>query len=650
MSMRGQLGDQVAWDQELAAMSPEEKFSRGLINQTELLKELFGTTSGINPAELAEYSDLLDEARNWGPGKGLSDEKNNRRARGSAIFIDSGIPQEQLDQIRSYASTPEYQQALAAAEQAKQDASPGRPAQRAMRMQRAYDETLAAELANAGLRPVDELIAEVFPEQTKILTPSRINPDDPQFKDEYTYITDPNDPNFGQVQWVRDLEFDTDGIGWSTIREVGLTAASLIPSPIQPLAQAVQIGRSATNVIEGDASVGDFIGLLSAGAGQALSSAQGALGAAEAAGDAAAAADAAQNIERITQAADAIGTVQQVDNLVQAVEDENWLGALTSVGGVTGQFDLPEQVGGRLADSLDALTGGYLSENNLLTDAASALTSGVQSAAAGEDFEGILQDIASTYVREGGGVGGQLEDWVEDNAQGVVDFARDVADPIYEAGSTVLAGVDDFVSENLPDVDLGGAGLEGLIDPLVAAGSAIDDALIQPVVETAPVVEDIIREPIVTAGDIAQEAIIDPAVAAGDVFQESVIDPAVQAAAAVEDIVSEAIPSTQMPEVPDVNLPDVNLPDVNLPDVNAPDLDFGRLAGLLGLFGIPQGGGMMAAPQAPQVNNDPTSIDYFYDFSSIFANPEQERSFVDPYGLRTGPAQDPLQDIMRGIV
>ena len=153
-------------------------------------------------------------------------------------------------------------------------------------------------------------------------------------------------------------------------------------------------------------------------------------------------------------------------------------------------------------------------------------------------------------------------------------------------------------------------------------------------------------------------------------FQEYVIDPAVQGAAAVEDVISEAIPSTQMPEVPDVNLPDVNLsdvnlpdvnlpdvnlpdvnlPDVDLPDVNAPDLDFGRLAGLLGLLSMPQGGGMMAAPQAPQEDQDPTSIDYFYDFSSIFANPEQERSFVDPYGLRTGPAQDPLQDIMRGIV
>ena len=40
---------------------------------------------------------------------------------------------------------------------------------------------------------------------------------------------------------------------------------------------------------------------------------------------------------------------------------------------------------------------------------------------------------------------------------------------------------------------------------------------------------------------------------------------------------------------------------------------------------------------------DPAKIDYLYDFSSIFANPQQEQLFANPFGTNMGKQQIPVR-------
>ena len=42
------------------------------------------------------------------------------------------------------------------------------------------------------------------------------------------------------------------------------------------------------------------------------------------------------------------------------------------------------------------------------------------------------------------------------------------------------------------------------------------------------------------------------------------------------------------------------------------------------------------------------NLDYFYDFSSIFANPEQERLFTNAYNQYTN-IDDPIENIMNEV-
>ena len=44
---------------------------------------------------------------------------------------------------------------------------------------------------------------------------------------------------------------------------------------------------------------------------------------------------------------------------------------------------------------------------------------------------------------------------------------------------------------------------------------------------------------------------------------------------------------------------------------------------------------------------DPAQIDYFYDFSSIFATPEQEKLFTSPYGTYNNRKEDSTDELLR---
>ena len=44
---------------------------------------------------------------------------------------------------------------------------------------------------------------------------------------------------------------------------------------------------------------------------------------------------------------------------------------------------------------------------------------------------------------------------------------------------------------------------------------------------------------------------------------------------------------------------------------------------------------------------DPAEIDYFYDFSSIFATPEQEKLFTSPYGTYNNRKEDSTDELLR---
>jgi len=46
---------------------------------------------------------------------------------------------------------------------------------------------------------------------------------------------------------------------------------------------------------------------------------------------------------------------------------------------------------------------------------------------------------------------------------------------------------------------------------------------------------------------------------------------------------------------------------------------------------------------------DPAEIDYFYDFSSIFATPEQEKLFTRPYRTYNNRVQDSTDELLRLI-
>jgi hypothetical protein len=71
--------------------------------------------------------------------------------------------------------------------------------------------------------------------------------------------------------------------------------------------------------------------------------------------------------------------------------------------------------------------------------------------------------------------------------------------------------------------------------------------------------------------------------------------------------------------------------------------NFGSMLGLLGA-GLGGGGGGAATTTAQQV--EPAKIGYVYDWSDIFATPQQAQMFTTPYGERT--SEDELLNILRG--
>jgi len=273
--------------------------------------------------------------------------------------------------------------------------------------------------------------------------------------------------------------------------------------------------------------------------------------------------------------------------------------------GVTGAIEkkLSEYAGGK---------GELIGLN--IDDLAVGMSKIAEKALSGEDpAEAFLAGVAE-YVRAGGSLGDYGEaarDFIEDVAG---DFYDEIISPAWSAVRTVGSAAEDAIRE---------------------VGSTIDDVVIQPVREGLKDI-DLPDMPDMPDTPEAIKAIEDAARTAGSATEDVVREVGSTVDDVVVQPVREALKDIDIPDGPDINLPDINLPDgpdINLPDIKGPNLSGldDLLAALLSLGG--GGGRLVSGQQMPaQVDDDyeKVNIGYLYDFSSIFANPEQEAKFGRP--------------------
>ena len=320
--------------------------------------------------------------------------------------------------------------------------------------------------------------------------------------------------------------------GWSTFGPQLVAILAILPTPLQPFAQAAQ---AAAGVADGDVTFSDVLNLAgAAGIPNPISSVTNTLN-------------------------DSLGLADSAfaltdDVLVNLAEGDLQGAALDYANADMVDVDLDSSIGNALASLDDNVIQPIASLGNELLD----------------PFTGVLEPLSDI----GSGINDAAQPLieaassVEDAVVATGDAIQTVADPIIDP----IVAMGDVVQENIidPAVQLASNFEDAARTPITAVGDAIQtvaDPVIQAVNTVGDAAQENIIDPVVAVGDVVQDVVIDPVVAVGDVVQDVVIDPIVDVAAQVEDVVSEAIPS--LPDTPDLS--DIEYPDINIP---TPDLSF----------------------------------------------------------------------------